>query len=88
MEEGHSKEGAAIDLDEKGEHHDSKWPRPRDARAPALFPEVVVDPEVRDLLFADHPSERVPELGLLEPPVLSYACTNRRALPRPGRGWR
>ncbi len=24
MEEGRSKEGAAIDLDEEGEHHDSK----------------------------------------------------------------
>ena len=32
MEDGRSEEGGAIDLDEEGEHHDSKWPG-RAARA-------------------------------------------------------
>ena len=36
----------------------------------ALFLEVVVHPEVRDLLFAHHPAKRVPELGLLDEQVV------------------
>jgi hypothetical protein len=35
-----------------------------------LLVEVVVHPEVSDLLLAHHPSQRVPELGLLDEQVL------------------
>jgi hypothetical protein len=40
------------------------------ARLAALFLEVVVHPEVGDLLFAHHPAQGVPELGLLDEKVV------------------